>query len=120
TKTYFVRTDSAGNLLLSNRYLVGRESHGVSIHELPDQTIVIGGDAYGADTIFYSASDAYLLKLNSTGAPIWSKAYNLGYEDNFRNFVATHDGGLLLLTYTYDDIYWYAGMIKTDASGDTT
>ncbi len=49
----------------------------------------------------YGGSDAWVIKLDKDGFPVWEKAYG-GFSDEWINSVApTDDGGYILVGYTY-------------------
>lgn len=83
------------------------------------QTVDSGYVLSGYTNSFGTTTDAFLLKTDKWGIPLWSKLYGGSGNDIAMACINTSDGGFLLGGYTnsfgagFDDAY----LIKTDVSG---
>jgi len=87
------------------------------IIQLPDGSFVMVG---WTGDIVGNQKDMYIVKTNHEGIELWSKRFEGEANDAATALVATADGGLLIVGYTYS--YGAGGsdvwIIKTDAMGD--
>lgn len=91
-------------------------NRGHSVQQTKDHGYVIGGY-----TNINGTADAYLLKTDSTGALLWSKAIGGSGGEQANSVQETRDGGYIVAGYTSssgaggNDFY----LIKTDANGNS-
>ena len=110
-----VKTDTAGSILWAKTFNApGTFNIGWSVRQTADDGYIIGGQTY---TTNY---DAYIIKTNSTGDTLWTRAYGGANPDYARAVQETSDGGYLLTGYTQS---FGAGgadgyLLKTDSDGD--
>lgn len=65
--------------------------------------------------------DAYLLKMDSGGNVLWSKAYGGTYQDRSYNVAVCTDGGFVFTGYTSlfaTSINWNLHLVRTDSDGN--
>ncbi len=115
---YLIKTDATGDTLWTKTY-GSDSSDGVSAIELTSDGgyIVAGGtNGFGA-----GGTDVYLIKIDSIGNVLWSKAYG-GTGDDYGNALkVTSDGSYIIMGSTNSfgagdlDIY----LIKTDSNGNS-
>jgi len=97
---------------------------GRSIVETSDGYVIAG------ETSFYSKSqdytDAWLLKVNTTGDHVWNKTFDgFGYNDLFNHILET-DNGFIIVGHAQDRTLTFAGeyysngyIVITDENGET-
>jgi|GEM_PF-6560992 len=99
--------------------VTGNNLYGSSICQALNNEYVITGHTnfFGAGT-----NDYFLIKLDSAGTLVWSKAYGGAADDQAHAVTATDDGGYIVAGTSYSFGAGSADMlvIKTDANGDTT
>ena len=113
-----IKINSVGDTLWSKTYGgIGSEFLN-QVKQTPDGGFILIGytDSFGA-----GSTDVYLIKINSIGEVLWSKAFG-GTNDDEGNFVnLTSDGGYIITGSTKSfgsggfDVY----LIKTDSLGNT-
>jgi hypothetical protein len=115
---WLVKTDADGNELWNHRYGGPQNEGCYSVQLSDDGGYVLGGftDSYG-----FGGRDFWLLKTNSNGDSLWSRAYGASGFDQCNSMIKTTDGGFALAGVTEsfrdrDQNYW---LIKTDANGDS-
>ncbi len=115
---YVIKTDSLGLALWSKVYGSTNVDVGYSIKQTPDGGYILGGvsQSFGPNPV-----NCYLIKINSSGIPAWSKIYG-GSGSSFGYSVdITTDGGYVLagnntgLGAGGSDVY----IIKTDGLGSS-
>ena len=114
---YLIKTDSAGDTLWTK--ILGGTNYdiGISIQQSTDGGYIICGYTAGFGAGDF---DMYLIKTDSIGNALWSKAYGGMYEDIGSYAQQTMDGGYLIVGYTKsfgagaNDYY----IIKTDSNGN--
>lgn len=114
---YFIRTDSVGNLKFTKTYdqIFGFDwIKGPCLEELNDHSIIIGGNS----AVGPSQEHVVIMKIDSTGIVQWTKAYLVGYRDNFISVQKTNDNGFIILNFSYDDTYDLPSLVKTDSNGN--
>ena len=115
---YLIKTNSLGNTLWTKTYGGWSGDQGYSVQQTVDGGYVIAGStrSFGA-----GGNDAYLIKTDSLGDTLWTKAYGGALNDYGYSVQQTTDGGYVIAGYTYSfgagnyDFY----LIKTDSLGDT-
>ena len=117
---YILKTDSSGNQeWAKNLEQNGQDSYGNEIVEVSDGGYVVAGAIFnGTD------SDAYIMKINSSGDVEWINTYgNSGNGDteSFESIKNTLDGGYIAggrieISWPGGDSQFY--LVKTDVSGN--
>jgi len=116
-----VRTDSLGNTIWEKWHGGSAQEHGGTVQLAPDGGFVISGWtlSYGA-----GGKDLYLMKLDSSGDTVWTKAYGGAQDDGsdgFCSLKALSDSGFIVTGWTKSfgaggtDVW----VLRTDKSGDT-
>lgn len=116
---YLIKTDTNGNLEWFNTYDADTSwDMAFSVQQTIDQGYIIAGLI---SPFPYDSTDIYLIKTDSLGDTLWTRAYG-GIEDEFGEAVIqTSDGGYIVAgaTDSYGggarDVY----VIKTDSLGDS-
>jgi len=81
-----------------------------------DSCFIITGVYYQSG----SAEDVYVSKTDETGAPIWSRTYNIGESDYGVDIAQCTDGGYIVVTNKYYSAYFeMVSLLKLDADGDS-
>ncbi|MFA5032844.1 MAG: T9SS type A sorting domain-containing protein [bacterium] len=114
---YLIKTNQIGDTLWTRTYGGIKDDCGNSVCQTNDNGYIITGytDSYGAGN-----SDIYLIKTNSSGDTLWTKAYGGNYTDWGESVQQTQDGGYIISggTYSYGAGNGNAYIIKTDPSGN--
>jgi hypothetical protein len=92
---------------------------GYSVQQTSDGGYIIAGYAYS-----YGAGgrDVYLIRTNSRGDTLWSRAFGGPNDDVGYSVQQTTDGGYIVAGYTgyrFDTSYSAVYLVKTNAQGDT-
>lgn len=115
---YLLKTDSSGSLLWSKTFGGSDTDQGNSVNQTTDGGFVVAGmtKSFGA-----GGYDAYLVKTDSTGNPLWTKtfgrsAWELGYS-----VLQANDGGFIVAgdTDTPVNLFGNIYVIKTDSNGNS-
>ncbi|UCE23499.1 MAG: T9SS type A sorting domain-containing protein [Candidatus Zixiibacteriota bacterium] len=114
---YLVRVDTLGNKVSSATFGGALTEYGYDLHRTSDGGFVIVGStkSFGA-----GEKDVYLIRLNASGQPIWSKTFGGPLDDEGRSVRQTADNGFIICGGTfssgagYQDVF----LIKTDANGN--
>mgnify|MGYP003686852639 FL=1 len=116
-----VKVDSSGNEEWNNNFgCTGKEEIN-SIKETSDGGYILGGSTRAMPYSGLNGSNAYLIKIDSSGSTEWSGIYGYGGSEDIVEVVQTDDGGFAAvgnIHYTKEDgrgdrIY----LIKTDSNG---
>jgi hypothetical protein len=112
-----IKTNSAGDTLWSKRYYnAGFFPQSLAIHQTQDGGYIVGGQAF-VSTI----NKMWLMKINSSGVPQWSKTYGGAGDDYGYDVCVNSDGGFTITGQTHsfgsgnDDVY----VVRTNSTGDT-
>jgi hypothetical protein len=117
---YLVKTDSLGDTLWTRTFGGNRVDEGYSVQETSDGGFVIAGWTQSFGSTFV---DVYLIKTDSSGDTLWTRAYegNTGINKGYSVQQTAPDGGYIIagrrkpLSAADYDVY----LIKTDSLGDT-
>jgi hypothetical protein len=93
---YVIKTDSTGNHMWSRTYGGSDYDNGYCVLETSDGGFIIAGESrsFGEDNQLW---DLYVVKTDSAGHIIWSKAYDLeGKNDHYRGLIETTNGDFVL------------------------
>jgi hypothetical protein len=115
---YLIKTDANGDSIWTRTFGGVNIDECYSIEETNDGGFIIAGHTLSFGT---GSSDAFLIKTNSNGYPLWIKALGgTGFESAY-SIQETYDGGYIVTGSTSSfgagsaDVY----LIKTDSVGDT-
>ncbi len=114
---YLIKTDSNGNSVWTKTFGGISGDNGYSVQQTSDGGYIVVGNSGS----FSSGSpDVYLIKTDTNGNALWSKAYGGIDYDQGNSVQQTTDGGYIIAGYTRSfgvdgDVY----LIKTDANGDS-
>jgi hypothetical protein len=110
--------DATGQRLWNNNYsLAGGWTSGHSMALAPDAGIVMTGQLTYSKS---NSSDAWLIRADPTGQPIWQKTFGGSQYDSGQAVVATADGGVVMLGTTesfgagQSDVW----LLRTDVDGN--
>lgn len=115
---YVVKTDKNGNYLWAKTYGGTNWDFGYSISTTNDGGFVLTGGTYSYGS---GDEDVFLVRANSNGDTLWTKAYGGLGQDEGKSVSQTTDGGFILTGYTksFGDVSGDTYTIKTDGNGDT-
>lgn len=112
---FTIKTSSSGDTVWTKTFGGNSFDRARSVAEAID-----GGYVYAGQTeSFGNGRQAWLLKLDANGEPVWNRYYGGHQEENGYNIEATGDGGFIIAGSTFSfgagqqDFY----MIKTDSLG---
>jgi hypothetical protein len=112
---FLSKTDSSGNALWMKAYGCPENEHGLSVQLTPDSGYMVAGfttDSNGLDT--YS----YLIRTNSSGDTLWTKAYAMMSPWNYSySLVPTFDKGFAICGMTGISNNSFAYLMKIDSMG---
>ncbi|MFA6551337.1 MAG: hypothetical protein WCV41_02285 [Patescibacteria group bacterium] len=114
---YVIKTDTDGNLLWQKTFGGADSDCAYAVQQTSDGGYIIAGltDSFGA-----GKSDAYLVKTDTDGSPLWQKTFGGAGVDDADSVQQTSDGGYIVAGKTSSfgagktDIY----LFKTDAAGN--
>ncbi|KPJ51983.1 hypothetical protein AMJ39_08875 [candidate division TA06 bacterium DG_24] len=115
---YLIKTDSGGDTVWTRTYGGADWDGGRSVEETGYGGYIITGLTWSFGA---GAEDVYLIKTDSAGDTVWTRAYGGPAGDWGYWAEQTSDGGYIIagLTWSYgagaEDVY----LIKTDSAGDT-
>jgi hypothetical protein len=115
---YLVKTDSQGDTIWTNTVDAGHEEYANSIQQLEDGGYIIAGQCVGHNGF----PDFYLVRTDSVGDTLWTRAYGRNHWDGANSVAQTSDGGFIMAGYSYEDITNEIEefcLMKTNAQGDT-
>ena len=114
--TYLLKTDQNGTLLWSKTFGGSGYEIGYDIHRLS-----VGGYMIAGTTASFGAGnkDAYLLKTNSDGNPVWAKTFGGTNNEFCYSFRHCSDNGYVLSGYTksFGSFGEDAYLVKIDSLG---
>ncbi len=115
---YLIKTDSSGDSLWTKTFSGQGAAEGFSVKQTRDKGYICTGQTtfeYGTST------DIYILKADSLGDTLWSRAYGgyLGW-DGGHSVIETSDGGYVIAgDRSYPPAMSSGYLLKTDLVGDT-
>ena len=117
---YLVKTNAGGDIVWTKTYGGIGSEYGNSVQQTTDGGYVLTGSC---DNNFgFGGSDFYLIKTDSTGNHVWSKAYGQTGSEEGKVVRQTTDGGYLIAG-TSENALGPLGpnmcLIKTNSVGDT-
>lgn len=116
TDPYLLKVNEAGVVLWSKTYGLTTNEYGNSVLSLPDGGIVMQGFSHSLVNSIVRGN--FLVRTNSVGDTIWTRAYNTLTSSAYSKVFQTFDGGYIFSNYTnLVSNYVKALVIKTDSSG---
>ncbi len=121
---WLLKMDAAGDTLWTKTYGGDLNERGyLEVQQSPDSGYFIVGStsSFGPQSPWSFYPNVYLIKTDSFGDTLWTKAYGGEDWDKGFSFLQTNDGGYLIAGWTESfgagkiDAY----LLKTDSSGDT-
>lgn len=111
------KLDAEGQAVWSRAYAGPSGNFLTSVQQTPDDGYVAGGITFSAGL---GLSDAWVLKLDSSGSPLWQKAYGGTSMDSGFQVLRSTDGGYITWGFTRslatgEDQAW---LMNLDAQGD--
>jgi len=107
---YLVKTDGSGNILWTRTYGDVWQDIAYSVQQTTDGGYVVAGSTHH----YGGGNDFYLVKTNSSGDPLWTRAYwGPGSWTVAYSVQQTTDGGYILAGCTDGDFY----LVKTYSEG---
>jgi hypothetical protein len=115
---YLVKTDASGNALWDRNYGGNGQDYAYSVQQTSDGGyIIVGGTkSYGAGW-----DDYYIVKTDSVGDTLWTRAYGGSSYDYGHCVQQTSDGGYIVVgtSYSFPPPFSNIWLLKLDSSGDT-
>lgn len=114
---YLLRLDFAGGVVWSRTYGGAGKDVGRSVREVSGDFVICGGTySFGA-----GYEDFYLLRVNSDGDTVWTRAYGGSGGETAYAARPTPDGGIAICGATGSFGVGYSSMyvVKTNSVGDT-
>jgi hypothetical protein len=113
-----VKMDATGSVLWTKSYdAPGTYNIGWSVRQTADSGYIIGGQTVTTPGFNY---DAYMIKTDSAGDTLWTRAFGGANPDYARTVQQTSDGGYMLAGYT--QTFGAGGadgyLLKTDSVGN--
>lgn len=126
---WMIKLDPDGNLIWEHSYGGTRDDYFSDMCLTPDSDLLFCGsvDSYNGDVVGnhlgFTSSDAWAVKIDSSGAILWQRACGGIWEESFESVAVTADSGCVLVgaTTSYDgDVVGYhqtPDSLKQDPSG---
>jgi hypothetical protein len=117
---YLIKTDSNGNVAWTKTFGGSEWEQGNSVQQTNDGGYIIAGST----TSFGPGSwSAYLIRTDSVGDTLWTKAYQHNYDCQAASVRQTEDGGFVVVGSEFWTSPGSGGsqdyIVKTDLNGDT-
>lgn len=115
---YLFKTDQDGSLVWARYFGAEGDDIGYSLCQTSDGGFAVAGRT---ESFGYGSADVYVIKVNGSGVPQWTKTYGGTAYDEGRSIEQTSDGGYIIAGSTSSfghgnaDVY----MVRTDENGDT-
>lgn len=115
---WLVRTDSLGDTLWTRTYDGGMEDQGCQVQLTADHGYIVAGYGMPSGT---GGHDAWLIKTDSLGDTLWTRAYGGDGDECAFSVAQTADLGYVLAgsTSSFGAGQLDAWLVKTDSLGDT-
>jgi hypothetical protein len=97
TDIYLIEIDSIGSLIRERVYGGRKFEEARDIVQSPDKGYMIAGST---TSIGSGKKDLYLIKIDSSGNPLWEKTYGGTEDDHARSIIALRDGNLAVIGST--------------------
>ncbi len=113
-RAYLMALNAAGDTLWTRT--IADPTHGFSLHAI---TVADNGDLFvGGTSDREQRSDALVIRLTSTGMPLWQQTYHLQRHDVVRGITPLADGGLLATGRCFGPEGGQVLLLRKDASGN--
>lgn|GEM_PF-781138 len=101
---WFFKYSLNGDSLIDKTIGGTSEDNGAEIIQNPDGTYLIIGDtkSFGSQI---GGSDVWLLKLNQNGDTIWTRTYDLNYQDQGLDIIPFQNNTYLMITFSATDSF---------------
>ncbi|MBK5285877.1 MAG: T9SS type A sorting domain-containing protein [Bacteroidia bacterium] len=114
---YLIRTDASGNSVWTKTFGGTGNDYSYSVQQTADGGFILAGstESFGA-----GGSDVYLIRIDTTGNPLWTKTFGGTGNEYCYSVQQTADGGFIITGSTNSfgaggsDVY----LIKTDTNGN--
>ncbi|HNW88612.1 MAG TPA: T9SS type A sorting domain-containing protein [Bacteroidales bacterium] len=113
---FLIKTDSLGNTIWTKTFGGINDDAARAVFELNNGDFIIAGSTLSFGAGLY---DLYLIRTNSLGVQIWSKAIGTSYDEIGRAMQPTSDGGFIIAGSTNKSGNYDAFLVKTNSAGDT-
>ncbi|AGB50740.1 PDK repeat-containing protein (plasmid) [Methanomethylovorans hollandica DSM 15978] len=114
---WLIKVDSSGNQIWNKTFGGTLDDKANSVQKTSDEGYIIAGttSSYGA-----GGSDAWLIKVDSSGNQSWNKTFGGTLDDSANSVQKTADGGYIIAATnsSYDSIMGAAWLIKVDSNGN--
>ena len=100
---WVVRLGPDGKELWNHAYGGNGSDYGLSVKTIPDGSfIIVGttGSTNGDVSGYHDNGDLWVIKLSSSGEPVWKHVYGGNMTDEGGDIIQTPDGGYMLVGYT--------------------
>jgi hypothetical protein len=128
---WIIKTNSIGEIIWKKVYGGSSFEFPFSIQQTADLGYIVGGKTSsnnGNVVGNHGESDAWVLKLNSSGDIVWKKTLGGSYIDDFSTIIQTNDGGYMVaaetqsndgdVLFNYDPFYKDVWLVKLDPDGN--
>ena len=113
SQVYFIKTNASGDTLWTRAYGGARDDAGFSVQQTQDMGYIVAGRTIS----FGDSFQVYLIKTNTLGDTLWTRAYGGADWDEGFSVQQTQDTGYIIAGYSRSIAQVY--LIKTNARGDT-
>jgi hypothetical protein len=113
-KIFFMRTDTAGNLIWQKSYL-SEKNRGYGVEQTNDNGFVITGSTESSGN---GQQDLLIMKTNIIGDSLWAKTFGGVYDDLGYEIIQTGDSGFIINGATNSYGLSLSYLIKTDSEGN--
>ncbi|NEN25707.1 T9SS type A sorting domain-containing protein [Cryomorpha ignava] len=113
---YLAKIDTLGNVLWQKNYGGNYRQWTRSVKETTDNGFILGG--YNEINGSASSISFYLVRTNVLGDTLWTRSYDIGYQQSGEAVAQTTDSGFVIVGNSHFTS-GVALVIKTDSNGDT-
>jgi len=100
---WILKISSLGDIQWENTYGGSNDDIAAAIQQTTDSGYIVAGTTFSDDseiTANYGQSDAWIIKLSSSGGLLWQKSFGGSDYDGARSIQQTSDSGFILAGYT--------------------
>uniref|UniRef100_A0A7C4TCA3 Secretion system C-terminal sorting domain-containing protein n=1 Tax=candidate division WOR-3 bacterium TaxID=2052148 RepID=A0A7C4TCA3_UNCW3 len=108
---WFFKYSLNGDSLIDKTIGGTSEDNGAEIIQNPDGTYLIIGNtkSFGSQI---GGSDVWLLKLNQNGDTIWTRTYDLNYQDEGLDIIPFQNNNYLMITFSATDSFQFGFFVE--------